>query len=405
MKQQYPILEEIFESELVEEILKQPIYKLEKGASFVHHSKVHEAIPLVIKGKIAVYNTDQKGRETLLYQINVGESCIIGIDSIIHQASVISSQSTHALSLSEIVKISSDLSKKWTDQYKSWRDFIFNLYGKRLQELVHQHGIVTEQRDQISHRNREIQNSITYARRIQNAVLPSEEFMKSILPNYFVIYKPRDIVSGDFYWADVYDNKLLIAAVDATGHGVPGAFMSMLGISFLYEVTSKENQLNAGLILKELRDKIKKSLKQTNIDSEQKDGFDMALCIIDLQKKELEYAGAYNPLYLIRNGELIEIKADKMPVGVHIVEKEYFTTHKTTLKTEDVIYIFSDGFADQIGGEFNSKFKTKPFKSLLGKIHNLPLNEQKEILENTFETWKGDNEQVDDVLIFSLKIP
>ena len=234
--------------------------------------------------------------------------------------------------------------------------------------------------------------------------MPSSEYLKEILPNYFILNKPKDIVSGDFYWIEQKDNKLIIVIADSTGHGVPGAFMSMLGVSMLNEIVNKDETIVAGVILTELREKVKSSLKQTGGNNDQKDGFDMAISIIDLENKKLEFAGAYNPLFLIRNNELIEIKADKMPIGIHIKEKDYFTTHKINLNENDSVYMFSDGFADQFGGENNKKFKIKSFKSLLLNIQNKSLQEQHSHLINTFEKWKGDSEQVDDVLVFGVKI-
>ena len=270
--------------------------------------------------------------------------------------------------------------------------------------MLHQHEVVTEQRDQISTKNEKINSSIKYARRIQKAVMPSADYLNKILPDYFIFNKPRDIVSGDFYWVGQNNNKLIVVAADSTGHGVPGAFMSMLGISLLNEVTGKDIKIGAAMILNELRTKIKISLKQTGEKDEQKDGFDMAICLIDLEKRKMEFAGAYNPLYLIRGNKLIEIKADKMPVGIHIKEKKNFTTHETDLQSGDHIYLFSDGYTDQFGGEKNQKFKAKRFKDLLLNIQGESLELQKEKLSETFENWRGKEEQVDDVLVFGVKI-
>ena len=250
-----------------------------------------------------------------IYKIEQGESCILTIDSIIHKTKN-KGQEGLVLEDTEIVLVPSQQSKNWLDKYPSWRKYVFDLYGKRLVELMRQHEQIKEQNSLISKKNDSINSSIRYARRIQKAILPSNEHLTKILPNYFIFNMPRDIVSGDFYWVEQIKEKLIIVVADSTGHGVPGAFMSMLGISMLNEIVNKDSNLKANQILNELRNKIKSSLKQTGDKDEQKDGFDMALCIIDKEKKNLEFAGAYNPLYLIHNNELFEIKADKMPVEI-----------------------------------------------------------------------------------------
>ena len=403
VKNQYTELQKTFEPELLKELKKLEVFKFEKGFKFQAKTDEPGAIPIVIKGFINVTKTDEKGRSYPIYTINQGESCIIAINAIIHSTTN-KGQEGIAGESTETIVVSAEQSRIWIDKYSSWRNYIFDLYGKRLEELLRQHELVTEQKDIITVKNEKINNSIKYARRIQNAVMPTPEYLTEILPDYFILNKPRDIVSGDFYWVEKKNNKLVVVAADSTGHGVPGAFMSMLGISMLNEIVNKEDCTGAGMILTELREKTKAILKQSGEQDEQKDGFDMALCIIDFENKKLEYAGAYNPLYLIRNNKLKEIKADKMPVGIHIKEKKNFTTHETELKSDDHIYLFSDGFIDQFGGEKNQKFKTKSFKDLIMSVHNKPLQTQKTILSDTFEEWKKDTDQLDDVLIFGIKI-
>ena len=256
---------------------------------------------------------------------------------------------------------------------------------------------------EIESKNTLITDSIRYAESIQNAILPDKEFMKKEMPEHFVLFKPKDIVSGDFYWVKKIRNFLIIAAVDCTGHGVPGAFMSMLGTSFLNETVSKAKFDKANEILERLRKMVKISLKQTGKDIEQRDGMDMALCILDLDNKEMQYAGAYNPLYLIRNGELIEYKADRQPIGFHYVEKE-FTNHVIRLQEGDAIYIFSDGFYDQLGGELNKKFLSKNFKSLLLEINKESMDQQKDLLEKTLREWMKNMEQIDDILVMGIRV-
>nr|HQH41893.1 SpoIIE family protein phosphatase [Bacteroidales bacterium] len=195
------------------------------------------------------------------------------------------------------------------------------------------------------------------------------------------------------------------AAADCTGHGVPGAFMSMLGVTLLNEIVNKEDTFQASLILDKLRENVKSTLSQTGKEDEAKDGMDIALCVADTQNKILQFAGANNPLYILREGELIEYKGDNMPIGIHAGEERPFTNHIIEVQSDDKFYIFSDGFADQFGGPEGSKFKTKPFKRLLQQIYTYPMEKQHEILFDTFLQWKGNLDQVDDVLVigFCLK--
>jgi serine phosphatase RsbU (regulator of sigma subunit)/ligand-binding sensor domain-containing protein len=272
------------------------------------------------------------------------------------------------------------------------------------EEIMAQRDEIEEQRDEIVMQKQEITDSIQYARRIQNAILPPKDFIGKVVPDHFILFKPRDIVSGDFYWITQKDNKIILAGIDCTGHGVPGAFMSMLGYSQLNEIANNYKITKANLILNRLRNNIKIALRQTGREGEAKDGMDMALCILDLNTHNMQFSGAYNPLYLIRDKKLIEIKGDKMPIGIYINEKKSFTNHEQTLKKGDVIYIFSDGYIDQFGGEKGGKFKSKPFKKLLLDIHSKHLNEQGKILNTTLENWKGTYEQVDDILVMGFRI-
>jgi len=275
---------------------------------------------------------------------------------------------------------------------------------EKAEEIKAQRDKITIQRDEILRNKEEITDSINYASRIQNAVLPLDDHFEKAFADNFILFKPRDIVSGDFYWIAEEKNKLFFTAADCTGHGVPGAFMSMLGVSSLNEIIGHENNnLTAGRILELLREKIKFSLHQTGKEGENKDGMDMAMCIFHKDKNMIEYAGAYNPLYLIRDGELIEYKADRMPIGIYHVEKEFFKNHEIDIKKGDVIYIFSDGYADQFGGPGETKFKSVNIKKMLLEIHVKTMHEQKLILEERFNKWKGDLSQIDDVIFIGIR--
>lgn len=260
------------------------------------------------------------------------------------------------------------------------------------------------QHEQISLKNQEINDSIRYAKRIQTATLPRSMLDNTIISEHFILFKPRDIVSGDFYWYHDFDNFLVIAAVDCTGHGVPGAFMSMIGITFLNEIVIEKKVFDAGNILDKMRKSVIHALGQDEAIKGTSDGMDMALCVIEKDSKKLQFAGAFNPMICIRNGELIEFKADRMPVGIHGKMKDHFTTRNAQLEKGDTIYLFSDGYADQFGGTTNRKFLNKNFRNLLIEINDFPMKDQKEILSETLKSWQGDIPQVDDILVIGLKI-
>ncbi len=264
----------------------------------------------------------------------------------------------------------------------------------------------------LEQKNEKLTASIKYAKIIQNAILPSSDALKYFLPEYFIIYKPRDIVSGDFYWVKQLKNRIFISVADCTGHGVPGAFISLLGMAYLNEIIysyNLEEDIKANEILNELRTRVKKNLHQDEQEKSLKDGMDMALCIINLETKVMQYAGANRPLFLIRQNtqtqeyELLHYKADKFPIAFYRKEK-LFTNTIINLQTNDQIYLFTDGFTDQFGGEKNRKFLTNNFKKLLVDNANKSLEEQKRIIELTFLNWKGQNSQVDDILILGFEI-
>jgi serine phosphatase RsbU (regulator of sigma subunit) len=250
-----------------------------------------------------------------------------------------------------------------------------------------------EANEELADRNKDITDSIRYAQRIQMSILPPE------IPfdNTFVLFKPKDIVSGDFYWMTSVDSKEIIAAIDCTGHGVPGAFMSFIGYSSLNEVVKEKGITKPSSILDQLNEEVVMAL---NLKGQEgiKDGMDLALISYDKNTSELEYAGAYNPLYLLRSEELTEIKADRFAIGKSDETKKHFTNHSLKIEKGDTIYIFSDGYADQFGGENEKKFKTAPLKRLLISIQDKSMEEQKEILDRTIENWRGNIDQIDDIL-------
>jgi len=260
--------------------------------------------------------------------------------------------------------------------------------------------LLQAQRDQIAYQKKHITDSIEYAKMIQTAILPSMELFSRHL-EHFVVFKPRDIVSGDFYWAEEVDGKYLIVTADCTGHGVPGAFMSMLGISLLNEIIISKEIIRPDKILNKLRDKIVEALKQES-SSVIRDGMDMTICLFDRNTFQLQFSGANNPLYVVSEGELTQIKGDKMPVAIHDII-EPFSLHRIQLKKGDTFYTFSDGFVDQFGGQERKKFLAKNFRKLLLSIQHLSMIEQGNRLDDVFTEYRKDIEQVDDVVVIGVK--
>ncbi|MCK5822824.1 MAG: SpoIIE family protein phosphatase [Bacteroidales bacterium] len=263
---------------------------------------------------------------------------------------------------------------------------------------------ISKQKEQIEEQNKHITDSIRYAKRIQNAILPPNDYIESIMPNSFILYRPKDIVSGDFYWINELDKKVVVAAVDCTGHGVPGAFMSIVGSNQLNHAVNVINARKPSDILDALNEGVTETLREKG-DASIRDGMDIAICSVDYKNNKVQYAGAYNPLYLIRNNELLQFKADKFPIGQSGVEEfKKYTNNEIEVQKGDTLYIFSDGYADQFGGERGRKFMYKAFRNLLTEISNEPMDKQKEILNKTIDEWKGDIEQVDDIIVIGIKI-
>ncbi len=281
-------------------------------------------------------------------------------------------------------------------------EVLYNDLEKKVKERTAE---VVKQKEEIEEHQRNITDSIKYAKRIQTAILPPDEFVNETLGENFILYIPKDIVSGDFYWLDKKDDLAMVAAVDCTGHGVPGAFMSIVGNSQLNFAINVKHAREASEILNELNYGVTHTLRDKAGHESVKDGMDLALCVINYKEMSLEYAGAFNPLYLIRNNEVLITKADKFPIGASPDGKlSSFTNHEIDLVKGDVIYLFSDGFADQFGGPNNKKFFSKRFRELLLQVHKLPMQKQKESLIKAYEGWKGDCEQVDDILVIGIRI-
>ncbi|HEY9083805.1 MAG TPA: SpoIIE family protein phosphatase [Vicingaceae bacterium] len=255
----------------------------------------------------------------------------------------------------------------------------------------------------LAEKNKEITDSITYAKRIQNAILPSDTTVKEYLPNNFVLYLPKDIIAGDFYWLERKDDNILFAAADCTGHGVPGAMVSVVCNNALNRTVREYGLTNPAEILNKTREIVVQEFEKS--DDDVKDGMDISLCCLELSGSyaTLQWAGANNPLWIIRKHELIEVKPNKQPIG-KTDNPLSFTTHEIQLQKGDTIYVFTDGFADQFGGPKGKKFMYKPFKELLLSIQNKTMEEQKIVLEQHFKNWRGSIEQVDDVCVIGVRI-
>lgn len=276
---------------------------------------------------------------------------------------------------------------------------------ERTEQVVKQKEEIEFQSKELSVLFKQVTDSIHYAKRIQEAILPPTNLVKAILPESFVLYKPKDIVSGDFYWIDQKEDWHYFAAVDCTGHGVPGAFMSIVGYHILKDMLRTTDGFAPSVMMDKMNVGVTNTLHANNTSEIQaKDGMDMALCAINYHTLELQFAGAFNPLYIVRNGELLQYKANKFPIGMFIGEKQNFTNTTIQLQKGDHIYVFSDGYADQFGGPKGKKFMAGNFRELLKLVSKSPIDQQKDMLNQTFETWRGALEQVDDILVIGVKV-
>jgi PAS domain S-box-containing protein len=277
------------------------------------------------------------------------------------------------------------------------------IYARDIRERLRMEHKIHSQKLEIEQKNKDITDSINYAKRIQSAILPYKEDLKKNCPQSFVLFEPKDIVSGDFYWFTNAGDWLFVAAADCTGHGVPGALMSMIGSNILNEIIKDSSIRKSSLILEQLDKRVLETLKRSG-EEVVHDGMDIAFCAINVKEKILEYAGANRPLVLIRNNVVIELKPDKLSIGGYSHAEKVFKDTSMQLLEGDTIYLFTDGYADQFGGNYNKKFKYKNLLALLLSIHKEDLKEQKKLLKDAMSAWKGQNEQVDDILVMGLRI-
>jgi serine phosphatase RsbU (regulator of sigma subunit) len=267
-----------------------------------------------------------------------------------------------------------------------------------------QRDVAIKQRDELTAQKKEITSSINYAKHIQSALLPAEEIFTQYFKDHFILYKPKDIVSGDFYWITHKDNRTILAAADCTGHGVPGGFMSIMGIAFLNEIVDNLGIIQPNEILDVMRERVIHTLSQGGKKIEAQDGMDISIIAYESSDNILQYAGAFNPVVIIRDGVLHELTADRMPIGYYTDSVKPFMNKKMKMQPGDSVYLFSDGYPDQFGWRNDSKFKLKNFKQLLLDIQHVPMKAQKMLLENNLANWQGDLEQVDDIMVIGVQL-
>ncbi len=270
--------------------------------------------------------------------------------------------------------------------------------------LAMQNILILEQKNKIALIHKDLTDSIQYAHHIQTSLLPEKNYLDKIFTQYYILYKPKDIVSGDFYWIKKIKDKIFLAVADCTGHGVPGAFLTMLGISYLNEILQSKAEMKAHEILNVLREKLVNSLLKENQEKQTQDGMDIAFCIIETHTNKLYFSGANSVAYLIRQGNIMELKGNKMPIGIHVKINESFTSSEYNIISGDELILFSDGYKDQIGGENEKRIKSSLFKQLLLEAYPYDLEEQKQHLEKFLLNWKGNYEQTDDILVLGIKL-
>jgi serine phosphatase RsbU (regulator of sigma subunit) len=394
--------------------LRKEIYSKEIAEAYSQNEKRYNYDKKEKENQL--YRTEQKAKEEKQRNYVIG--LIIGVIFLIIIAITILRGYRQKKQANELLEVQKNEILEKNEELSQLNEEVI----QQRDEIEAQRNKVFEQKDELEDIHKEITNSIAYAKRIQTSTLPRIELLKDVFPDSFVLLRPKDVVSGDFYWFASVENHTIITVADCTGHGVPGAFMSMLGMSLLKEIVVKEYITEPSVILRKLRKEIINALQQKGVSGEQKDGMDMALISYNHDTKQLKYAGANNPLYIVSSREiqcetaeikvvesencskkLYEFKADKMPIAIY-VKMDRFISHEITLEEGDIIYISSDGFPDQFGGPKGKKYKYKPFKQLLLDNSKNKMDGQKEILNSTIVNWMGNTtEQIDDICIMGLK--
>lgn len=345
---------------------------------------------------ISLYSYNQKRKHNFLLQEQKEE--------IIVQNEEIMAQRESLYDLNEELTQKNEVISESLEENERQRNSLANLAW----ELQEKAELIEKQRDELFHQKKEITDSIVYAQRIQNAILPTAEMVKEVFPESFVFYKPKNIISGDFYWVSNIRGYKIFALGDCTGHGVPGGIMSMLGIAYLSDIINKDHITKASDVLEEMRRQIIESLHQYNRDDEAEsyDGMDMAFCALNTQTMELQFSGANLPAYVFKKSSQnspIILREDRMPVG-QFIKADPYKNQVVKVEQGDMIYLFTDGYSDQFSETEGRKYNFSRFRALLNSIHHLDANAQKEVITSTFDTWKGNHFQVDDVLVLGVRV-
>ncbi len=292
--------------------------------------------------------------------------------------------------IEELIVENKELKQKVADLEHQLEDALFRL---------------DEEHHELLESKKDMTDSITYAKRIQQAIMAPIPRVEKMMGDAFVLYLPKDVVSGDFYFVEQKDDEIFFSAVDCTGHGVPGALMSVVGFNYLHQAIMEKGITEPAKILSFLDEGVNERLRQTGGESGVKDGMDLGLCSYNAKTKVLQYAGAYNPLYLVTKNGIIETKADKLPIGMNDDgEVDIYTNHTFELESGDCVYLFSDGYADQFGGPRGKKFKYKQLRDILVEMKDLPMDQQKIQLKQKFDDWMENESQIDDVLIMGIRV-
>ncbi len=408
------ILENIFEDRLLSELKEYPITQFKKGDVLIEEYNQIEFIPILLEGMIKVMQKDHNEVSRLIYHLFPGESCILSL--IAGQKKQPSIGCGVASKDSKVILVSPDTTKRWYEEYSSWRDFISKLYDVRLNDLIHQRNLVEEQRVQIQLQKEEITNSINYSKRIHDTLVQSESLFKRNITNSFVINRPKDIVSGDFLWSKRIGKKTFFAVADCTGHGVPGSMVSVICSYVLNDELSHSYDEEVGDVLNKLRERVQEVFSSE--EQEIRDGMDISLCSLDTETNVLSYSGANSSIYLVSdydddvyyrnsvfvmNGKMVcEYKGNHQPIG-KVENPSPFRTQKISIKKNDSLYLTSDGFYHQFGGEKGKKLSKRKMKEAFILSEKLPSNERLSFLESQLDNWKGRLEQTDDILMVGIK--
>lgn len=394
------ILPELFESDLIKELAAYPVQKFAAGTVLIEEFCSVESIPLLLKGKIEVSQTNFLQKQTHVYDIVPVESCILSLAGAQNNKKSVGNGTVKEDS--EIILIPAPVTKEWYNRYSTWRDFVSGLYNKRLNELIHQRNLVQEQALEIERQKNEITESIRYASRIQKTVLQTSSAFKAMVADSFVLYQPKDIVSGDFFWSFQCAHTVFFAVADCTGHGVPGAMLSVVCYKALDEVVRGGADQPVGVLLDLVSAKIQAVFETEEMSLS--DGMDISLCAFDLEKRSLTFSGANNGIYLVKaSKEVEEYRANRQPIGKSEI-KIPFETNEIAVASGDALYLTSDGYQDQFGGPNDKKVRKKQLKELLQQVHGQTPADKKAFLLDFFNTWKGANEQVDDVCLIGIDI-